>query len=1041
MPVTARTPSQAALLTDPGMAYTQTVVASVRSRSPPGGTAFDACRAVAWVHSEGMRLVLSTALLIGSLQAQVPLTDPGTPYTQTFDSLAASGTSSEVPEGWAFFETGVNANGLYSAGSGAANSGDTYSFGADPAGERAFGMLRSGSLVSTIGASFVNRTGATLTSLSIGYRGEQWRFGTVARGDRLDFQYSLDGAIWVDVDALDFVAPMRTAAGPVDGNSAAVPITATIGGLNIPDGAVFFLRWNDFDAIGADDGLAVDDFSLTASAEPANPSATATAMAASPGAVAVIAGVITPGVNPISTGLAVTCNLSAAGGPAAQPITVDGNSFRFSYTIPAALAVGVYSLPCTVRDAQSRMGAFNVTLPVTPVFTCGGPKTFIGAIQGSGNASPLAGQVVDIEAVVTADFQPLPMLGGFFVQEPSGDGDAATSDGIFVNDGGAGLEVRTGDLVRVRGLVSENFNQTVLTASDKRVCTTGNALPAPVDVTFPLPAVSFLERFEGMRVRFPQTLRVTDHFNLGRFNEVGLAWVPEPYTRLMTGTQVALPGAAANAVRDLNNRSRILLDDASNRSYGALAPGQTYPLTAGGLAALNPIRLGARVNADSPLVGVLGFDFNTYRVHPTAPVTFDAANPRPAAPPRVGGRVKVASANVLNYFTTFNSRGANNLAEFIRQRDKIIAGIQAMDAAIVVLGEIENNVNASLEDLVNDAGPSGPLGNSLNKDQPGKWAYIDTGVTGTDLIRMAFLYQPALVEPVGAHKVLTNAIDPRTIDGLNRPPVAQTFRVPGAAAKLQHFTVAANHFKSKGSACAGDPDLADGQDECNNTRISVAAALLDWLATNPTNDPTPAEDRRVLIVGDLNSYSMEDPIRALTDPAFFKPGSAVAAPNPKAVFTDLIPEGYSYLFNGESGALDHALANPALLRLITGAGEWHINADEPVVLDYNLDFGGNGSTQAKSEAQAAAYYSAGPFRTSDHDPLVIGFNPLAGDLNDDGAVSLIDAWILAWQIGKPVTASSRRMDYDGDGALTLADYLRWESYRQAYFQEAGAPVF
>lgn len=424
-------------------------------------------------------------------------------------------------------------------------------------------------------------------------------------------------------------------------------------------------------------------------------------------------------------------------------------------------------------------------------------------------------------------------------------------------------------------------------------------------------------------------------------------------------------------------------------------------------------------------------------------------NPRPAVPSSVGGRVKVMSANVLNYFTTYtsasaNARGADDASEFQRQRNKIIAAFKAADPAVIAIGELENNASAAIEDLVNDSVNS--FGNSLNTGNPGKWTYIATNIVGTDAIRVAFIYQPALVQPVGVHRVLDSTIDARALSTRNRPAIAQTFRLlSGPKPNLQHFTVVANHFKSKGSACTSapnDPNLNDGQDDCNLSRVSMSQALIDWLATNPTGDPTPAADRRFLIVGDLNAYLKEDPIAALTSTSFSKPATAGFPSgfpaNTNALYKDLVsnlgdPAGYSYLFSAESGALDHALANPPLFRLITGVTEWHINADEPVVLDYNSDYDGNSvHNQLKSAAQLAAYFNAGPFRTSDHDPLLVGFNPLCGDLNDDGVVDAADQAIVRAAIGKPISQVDRRTDFDGDGRITLTDFARWSSCAAAY---------
>lgn len=216
--------------------------------------------------------------LIGLIGAQPVLSVPislsqlGIAYTQDFNSLASSGSSSSLPQGWVFVETGSNANGLYSAGTGSSNTGDTYSFGAAGNSDRALGGLRSANLVPLFGVEFRNDTGSVISSLSIGYWGEQWRLGTSGRHDHLDFQYSLDATTltdgtWTDVDTLDFLTPDSTGTvGARNGNASdyRTQISGVISGLSVSPGASFWLRWVDFDASGADDGLAVDDFSLTA---------------------------------------------------------------------------------------------------------------------------------------------------------------------------------------------------------------------------------------------------------------------------------------------------------------------------------------------------------------------------------------------------------------------------------------------------------------------------------------------------------------------------------------------------------------------------------------------------------------------------------------------------------------------------------------------------------------------------------------------------------------------------------------------------------
>ena len=202
--------------------------------------------------------------------AQVSLS--AAPYAQNFNTLAKTGTASTLPSGWLLLETGTNANATYTAGTGSSTSGDTYSFGIDAADDRALGTVQSGSLVPTIGVAFTNTTGGAITSLKIAYAGEQWRLGATARPDRLDFQYSTDATglatgTWKDVDQLDFTGPVTTGTvGALDGTIAAnaTAITYTITGLNIANGATFYLRWSDFNATGSDDGLGIDDFTIEA---------------------------------------------------------------------------------------------------------------------------------------------------------------------------------------------------------------------------------------------------------------------------------------------------------------------------------------------------------------------------------------------------------------------------------------------------------------------------------------------------------------------------------------------------------------------------------------------------------------------------------------------------------------------------------------------------------------------------------------------------------------------------------------------------------
>jgi predicted extracellular nuclease len=642
-------------------------------------------------------------------------------------------------------------------------------------------------------------------------------------------------------------------------------------------------------------------------------------------------------------------------------------------------------------DAMAANHVFSFT--TADVSVCGDPATPIHTIQGNGAASPLAGSAETVEGVVVGDYQSTASeFGGFYLQEEDAqaDADPATSEGLFVFDNGFGVDVHVGDVVRTRGTVSEFFGLTELGAVNMvQVCSTGASV-TPASVSLPVASLSDLEPFEGMSVHFSQTLTATEVFNLGRFGEVSLSGAG----RLFTPTAITTPGPAAIAQEDQNARSRIVLDDGN--SLQDIDPTR-YPQ--GGLSASNTLRVGDTLPG---LTGVMDYRFSEYRIQPVGPIAFDHTNPRTPAPPPVGGNLKVASFNVLNFFNGDGlgggfptERGANTQFELDRQEAKEVSALTAIDADIVGLMEIENDAppNSAIEELV--AGLNAVLG-------AGTYAYIDTGVIGTDAIKVALIYKPAKVTPVGAYQIITSGTDPRFIDTKNRPSLAQTFERNASGARL---TVVVNHLKSKGSDCndVGDPDTGDGSGNCNVTRTNAAKALVDWLAT----DPTGSGDPDYLLIGDFNSYTFEDPIAWFTGHGY----------------TNLIRRfgglsAYSYVFDGESGYLDHGLASSSLADQATGAADWHINPDEPNVLDYNVEF--------KTPNQVSTFYDPGPYRASDHDPVVIG-------LNLESAPPTVDAggpYTVAE--GGSITVTASGNDPEGR-ALTYA----WDLDNDGTFETSG----
>lgn len=693
-----------------------------------------------------------------------------------------------------------------------------------------------------------------------------------------------------------------------------------------------------------------------------------------------------------------TVSLTVTGGPRTfglDPATDLANGDQCTLTVTASGVSDVDEV-----DPPDTMASDVVVRFTTPTGDeCTAPITTIPAIQGGGETVTTTGTVTT-RGVVVGDYEGAsPALRGYYLQDATGDGDAATSDAIFVFSGGADT-VALGDVVTITGTAAEFQGQSQISASAAPVVC-GTSTVTPVDVTFPVASPTALERYEGMLVRLPQTMSVTEHFQLGRFGQVTLS----QGGRLQQPTNVVAPGAPAAALQAQNNLRKIVLDDATQ----AQNP-DPVPFARGGqpLSATNTLRGG---DTASGLVGVLGYTWggnaaspNAYRIRPSnalgGQVDFVPANPRPSDSPAVGGDLRVTGMNLLNFFTTLDTtgnncrggvtgapldcRGANTALEFERQAAKTVAAVSGTDSDVVAFMEMENN----------GYGPGSAIAYLVDRlnavDGAGTWAFIDadarTGqvdALGSDAIKVGMLYKPGAVTPVGTTGALNsvefvNGGDP---DPRNRPALAQAFRDNDTGGT---FVAVANHLKSKGSACSV-PDAGDGQGNCNAVRVRSAQLLAQWLGT----DPTGTGDDDVLILGDLNSYAEEDPITTLE----------------AAGYTNLIEalngrDAYSYVFDGQWGYLDHALGSASIRSQVTGVADWHINADEPSVLDYNTEF--------KTPAQVAGLYAPNEFRISDHDPVVVGLSltnaaPVVGAVTGPtGPVS----------VGVPVTVRAPFTDAD-----------------------------
>ncbi|MCB1357056.1 MAG: ExeM/NucH family extracellular endonuclease, partial [Maritimibacter sp.] len=554
-----------------------------------------------------------------------------------------------------------------------------------------------------------------------------------------------------------------------------------------------------------------------------------------------------------------------------------------------------------------------------------------------------------------------------------------------------------GDKVRVTATVDEFNGLTELTnVSEIATLDTGVQLPTVTVITIGLDAD--YEAVEGMRVELVSgsgdPLTVIENFNLDRYGEVVVSEGIQTQPTQIYDAQAQQ--AEIDALAEQNAANRLLVEDnitgQNPDTHVLIDAGDGTPLEAGDPITKDgpTLRLGSELTS---VTGIMNYAFGDYRLQVDAPLdVVEGTGERPDAVPDVGGDLQVASFNVLNFFTTIDEpgagtgpngdldpRGADTAAEYTRQLDKLVTAILELDAEVIGLQELENNgfgpgsAIAALVDALNAA-----LGADV-------YSFVDPGTdfVGTDAITTGVIYKHDVVTLTGVAVLnyeessadetwaivdeiqsLTGT-DPVSDFDRNRPTIAATFEDNDGSA----FTVAVNHYKSKGDSglydlledavAAGvsaelilaliqDPnfDQGDGQGFWNQVRTDAALELANWLQTNPTG--AGSTDNLVLL-GDLNSYAMEDPVQALIDAGFSDLAQALIGTS-----------AYSYVFDGQQGTLDYALASGGLLDNITGAAEWHINADEPDLLNYDTSFNN------------PAFYNDDPFAVSDHDPMLIG---------------------------------------------------------------------
>lgn len=626
--------------------------------------------------------------------------------------------------------------------------------------------------------------------------------------------------------------------------------------------------------------------------------------------------------------------------------------------------------------------------------------TPIAAIQGTNtDTSPLAGQTVTTEGVVTAVYA-TGGFNGFFLQTggsggtPAQDATPGASDAIFVYGSGPAAQVEIGDSVRVTGAVSEYQGETEL--SNVTVTELPTPLPAVLPAVIPwseLDTDAEKEAHEGELIAPQGAFTVSDNYDTNYYGSFTLAAGETP---LRQPTDAApADSAAAHAVAADNAARAITLDDGASTNFNSNA-NKSIPLP--WLTPERSVTVGASVTFIAPVI--LDYRFSLWNLQPVSPVTGDGRevatfsdlrSGNASGPQEVGGDVRLATFNVENFFpltgeayvakglgtcTYYTDRDGDRIAvntctgtdgsagprgaatdeSYQRQLAKIVTGITRLGASIVSLEEIENSVkfgedrDAALAALVE----------ALNAAEGSEaWAYVPSPGAGElpaldeqDVIRTAFIYRPADISPVGASVVLKDLSQEGEPFSIAREPLAQAFKKAGAQ-DADAFLVVANHWKSKGSGTPLYPgDEADtsspaaDQGAFNATRIEEAKAVRDWADEIAGDRGTD----RILLVGDFNAYTQEDPLQVLYQAGYTDLGSA------------LDPGEHTYSFDGLAGSLDHVLANAAALELVTGADIWQINAQEPIAYSYS-----------RYDYNATLLFDAtDPFAASDHDPEIVG---------------------------------------------------------------------
>ena len=632
-----------------------------------------------------------------------------------------------------------------------------------------------------------------------------------------------------------------------------------------------------------------------------------------------------------------------------------------------------------------------------------GEITPIAEIQGTGHTSPFKGKNVTTRGVVTAVYASDGSKRGFYIQTPGTGGSPKqkgdASDGIFVYMGRVAESAypEIGDFLEIAGTadeytatwqvkkdtVSDRMSTTQLRDAKWQVIEKDADFkdPAPISLESLPAGDDARESYEGMLVNITGPYTVTNNYTLNNTGDIGLA---PGDTAHRTPTDIVSPGSEANALQDKQDAEVVHVDDGRNANYFRTDKQTPLPYLVTSDNGIKSIRTGDQVQFQTPVV--VDFSYEYWRFQPLQPIT--GKNVAAELPitwedsradayddiDNVEGDYSIGFFNVLNYFSTLgkdvsgckayndiygkpvgakncNIRGAFSQNAFKDQQAKIVTAINKLDTDVLGLSEIENTASVTGDVAKRDEALQN-LVDALNAKEPGKWDLVKSPQklgTDEDFIRVAFIYQPAKVKPVGESVIFDDPAFTKTA----RQPLAQVFDTVGND-EDKNFVAVVNHYKSKGSVAKGDEDTGDGQGNNARIRAEQSKALLKHLG-----EQKDWADLPTFLVGDFNAYTKEDAITALVDGGF------------NIVESEKDYDQASYQFDGQLGTLDHVLANAAAMELVKDSAVWNINGDESAAFEYSRrnynaqDFFGDGDDPI--------YGYGNPFRSSDHDPVKVGF--------------------------------------------------------------------